>query len=199
MKKLATIVILLFIIITPFSKQSNDTIDISLYNKISQMLDSLDIDYKEIQNNIDTLVKQEEERLAEEARKAEEARLAEIARLEALPVNFDEVFHYINVGQCPVDVCQSYIDSDYVTKYFGDYYHHNTQTFLNLFFRLKPGKTVIIGGQTYTCTYVTTGYVSEDMSHIYTDAGEVVADERAGTEIITCKDEVGGRYIAYIE
>jgi hypothetical protein len=80
---------------------------------------------------------------------------------------------------------QYYVDRGYIVLCFDDYYHHNTSKFMDLFWQLKPGKTVIVGGQTYTCGTIEHGYTPDDCLSIYTDSGEKIM--HSGTvELITC-------------
>ena len=59
-------------------------------------------------------------------------------------VDFDAVYH-IYVGYD-----RSLLDAGYILYFKGDYFHHNTRDFLNLFWLCKAGMKVKINGVTYT-------------------------------------------------
>ena len=99
-------------------------------------------------------------------------------------VNFDERYNFMDLDYSyDYDLVQYYIDSNYITKYAGDYYHHNTSDFLNIFWTLAPGKEVIIGNTSYYCLGIE--HANSNEFEIVTDNGEVVFDNWT-TEIITC-------------
>ena len=99
-------------------------------------------------------------------------------------VNFDERYNFMDLDYSyDYDLVQYYIDSNYITKYAGDYYHHNTSDFLNLFRTLAPGKEVIIGGTTYYCLGIE--HATSNDFEMVTDNGESIFDNWT-TEIITC-------------
>ena len=106
-------------------------------------------------------------------------------------VDFDAYFPYADGGQGTEEEIQYLVDCDNVTLVYGDYYHHNTKRFMDLFWQMKPGTTVKIFGQWYTCYGIEHGYTTE--YEIYTDAGEQIRGQGT-TEIVTCD---GGYYTPY--
>ena len=132
--------------------------------------------------------KEEAERLAREEaeRKAsEEARQKEIAANQSQSVvapapqpqtvvsgpktvNFDSVFPFADCRQIwDLGTRQSYVDQNYIIFDYNDYFHHNTSQFTSLFYSINPGDTVIIGGCTYTASYLEYGNITADATQLF--------------------------------
>ena len=115
-------------------------------------------------------------------------------------LNFDNYFPFID-GDANLnsdDAVQYYVDSNYVVRWGGDYFHHNTKSFLKQFWKLSYGKQVQIGGIVYTCYGVEHGREGND-GGILTDNGYDVFCDSA-VEIVTCDGPYGTtkRWIAHL-
>lgn len=107
--------------------------------------------------------------------------------LNSLPktVNFDEAFIF---RYCAYDEdCQPLVDKDYVVQMFEDYYHHNTNKFMDLFNSIKEGDKVIVGGKEYTADFRENAHIVE---YIYMIGNTTGRDSYMdGTvELVTCAD-----------
>ena len=104
-------------------------------------------------------------------------------------VNFDVLFKYFDAGYTKA---APYIDAGYITRFYGDLFHHNTPDFLDLFFRCKAGTPVTIGGRTYISGGIYHAYITP--TEIFYDDGSPSWYVNDITELITC-DGKGGRWI----
>ena len=95
-------------------------------------------------------------------------------------VDFDAYFTTIAVDHTQM---QSSLDQGYIIYYNGDYFHHNTSKFLNIFWQCTEGVQVKIYGQIYTSGGIYHGYVD---SGIWYDNGDPSWYKNSITELITC-------------
>ena len=101
-------------------------------------------------------------------------------------VNFDSEFTTISAN---VYNMQSLLDSGNIILYCGDYFHHNSRSFMNLFNKCKAGVKVILNGHTYTSGGIFHGYCTDQ--DIYYDNGNIAWDGNSVTELITCDGSPG--------
>lgn len=96
-------------------------------------------------------------------------------------VDFDA---YFTTTKVPAGQMVQLLDAGYIIYYFGDYFHHNTRSFLNIFWQCTAGTQVKIFGNIYTSGGIYHGYVENSM--IWYDNGEASWYENSITELITC-------------
>lgn len=101
-------------------------------------------------------------------------------------VNFDQCFS--TVGASPESM-QSLLDQGYIIHYYGDYFHHNTSGFLNLFWKCKSGAKVTVNGNTYTSEGIYHGWCTD--TEIYYDSGGLSWYDNPAVEMITCDGDRG--------
>ena len=108
------------------------------------------------------------------------------ASAEGRTVNFDAAFPFVDA---PDGTEQGYINSGYITRFYGDYFHHNTSGFLNMFWQCTAGTTVIIGGTTYTSGGIYHGWCTD--TDLYYDDDSPSWYANGVTELITCDGPLG--------
>ena len=96
-------------------------------------------------------------------------------------INFDAVFttKYPHGGNA-----QDLLDEGYIIYYIGDYFHHNNQSFMNLFWKCKAGSKIIVDGNTYTSKGIYHGWC--DSGHVFYDDGSPSWYKNDILEMITC-------------
>lgn len=97
-------------------------------------------------------------------------------------VNFDNTFKVRTANKSNM---QSLLDAGYLIYYYGDYFHHNTAKFMNLFWKCStPGTKIILNKKTYYSGGIYHGY--DDKSSIIYDSGKKAWEDSSSVELITC-------------
>ena len=112
-------------------------------------------------------------------------------------INFDD---YYEVVYDETVSLQEKVDANYLVGAYGDYYHHNTEDFLKLFWLLEETKEIIIDGKSYTFVEYTKATLQSSDGSIKMEDGSIV-EYNNRTEIITCEAEEDNpaRFVAILK
>lgn len=112
-------------------------------------------------------------------------------------INFDD---YYEVVYDETVSLQEKVDANYLVGAYGDYYHHNTEDFLKLFWLLEETKEIIIDGKSYTFVEYTKATLQSSDGSIKMEDGSIV-EYNNRTEIITCEaeDDNPARFVAILK
>ena len=112
-------------------------------------------------------------------------------------INFDD---YYEVVYDETVSLQEKVDAGYLVGAYGDYYHHNTEDFLKLFWLLEETEEILIDGKSYTFVEYTKATLQSSDGSIKMIDGNIV-EYNNRTEIITCEAEEDNpaRFVAILK
>ena len=112
-------------------------------------------------------------------------------------INFDD---YYEIAYDETIFLQEKVDANYLVGAYGDYYHHNTEDFLKLFWLLDETKEIIIDGKSYSFVEYTKATLQNNDGSIKMEDGSIV-EYNNRTEIITCEAEEDNpaRFVAILK
>lgn len=112
-------------------------------------------------------------------------------------LNFND---YYEVVYDETVALQEKVDAGYLVGAYGDYYHHNTKDFTDLFWILDKVEEIQIDGKSYTFVDYTTAELQASDGSIKMEDGNIV-EYNNRTEIITCQAEESNpaRYVAILK
>lgn len=112
-------------------------------------------------------------------------------------LNFND---YYEVVYDETTALQEKVDAGMLVGAYGDYYHHNTRDFLDLFWILDKVEEIQIDGKSYTFVEYTEAELQMSDGSILKNDGTIV-EENGKVEIITCQAEESNpaRFVAILE
>lgn len=96
---------------------------------------------------------------------------------------------------------QEKVDAGLLVGAYGDYYHHNTNDFLELFWMLDKVQEIVIDGNSYSFVGYTTAVLQTETDNSIKMEDGTIVENNNRTEIITCQAEESNpnRFVAILE
>lgn len=113
-------------------------------------------------------------------------------------MNLDERFGCIEAKDGTE--AQEIIDGDVIAKCYGDYFHHNTNEFLDYFWAFSSFDKIILNNKEYRCDEYTEGIHNLDTLVLYSKDGKLLYNDGI-IQFVTCQGDgysSEGRFIAIL-